>query len=649
MKASLSDLAYGVRVAASVCLALFVAFALELDNAFWAAASAAVVCQPNLGASLRKAWFRLVGTLIGAVMIVAIAAAFTQNRAGFLAALALWGAACALASTLLRNFAAYAAALAGYTAAIVARDALGDLGGGPDNEVFILALWRGSEICTGIVCAGVVFALTDLGGARRRLANLVNALIARIGTEFATNLTTLQGSVGIRRELIRDVIALDPAIDAAIGESAELRYQAPRLTRMANGFFGALAAWRAVDNHLPRVGADNNTRPEVAAILQALPSGGGPATLRLGYSSAARRLLSSRARSPAGQLLIDQTARTLFGLSGALSGLALLAGDPARQPSPAKAQRVYVADWGPSLLNALRALLAIGAAATLWIVTSWSEGALCMTWTAITVILFGPRGDTAYAAALTFFLGTALAAVLAALVKFALLPQVHSFPALALVLSCYIIPVSALGARWPQSALLMAMAANFVPLVAPANLANYDTVDFYNSALALCAGCALGVLSFQLLPPLSPAARTQRLLHSTLHDLRRIAADPPPYPEQWQERIYARLAACPDSAEPLQRARIVAALSAGTEIIRLNHLAQRLGLSRSPSPALTAFAQGRSGLAGTHLAQLDVLLAAMPCKGRGRLVSHMRASALALSEVLIQHSTYFDAAPHEPL
>jgi len=46
---------FGLRLWMSVCLALFVAFWLELKDALWAAATAAVVCQPRLGASLRKA------------------------------------------------------------------------------------------------------------------------------------------------------------------------------------------------------------------------------------------------------------------------------------------------------------------------------------------------------------------------------------------------------------------------------------------------------------------------------------------------------------------------------------------------------------------------------------------------------------------
>jgi uncharacterized membrane protein YccC len=64
-------------------------------------------------ASLRKGWFRMIGTIIGAVAIVVLTACFPQDRGPFLVGLALWGAGCALVATLLRNFAAYAAALAG--------------------------------------------------------------------------------------------------------------------------------------------------------------------------------------------------------------------------------------------------------------------------------------------------------------------------------------------------------------------------------------------------------------------------------------------------------------------------------------------------------------------------------------------------------
>jgi hypothetical protein len=74
-------LLFGLRLWASVCLALYVAFWLELDNAFWSGTTAAIVCQPHLGASLRKGWFRMIGTVVGAVAIVVLTACFPQERA----------------------------------------------------------------------------------------------------------------------------------------------------------------------------------------------------------------------------------------------------------------------------------------------------------------------------------------------------------------------------------------------------------------------------------------------------------------------------------------------------------------------------------------------------------------------------------------
>jgi uncharacterized membrane protein YccC len=102
-------LLFGLRLWVSVCLALYVAFRLELDDPFWAGTSAAAVCQPQLGASLRKGWFRIIGTLIGAVVSVLLTACFPQDSVAFLAALALWVAACAFVATVLRNFASYSA------------------------------------------------------------------------------------------------------------------------------------------------------------------------------------------------------------------------------------------------------------------------------------------------------------------------------------------------------------------------------------------------------------------------------------------------------------------------------------------------------------------------------------------------------------
>lgn len=170
-------LLFGIRLWASVCLALFIAFWLQLDNPYWAGTSAAIVCQPQLGASLRKGWFRMIGTVTGATVVVLLSACWPQDRIAYLALLAMWCALCVFVATVVRNFASYAASLAGYTAAIIAANNLGATGGA-SSDVFLLAVTRASEICIGIACAGIVLAGTDLGSAQRRLAESFAALMA---------------------------------------------------------------------------------------------------------------------------------------------------------------------------------------------------------------------------------------------------------------------------------------------------------------------------------------------------------------------------------------------------------------------------------------------------------------------------------------
>src|SRR5271165_2753382 len=147
----------------------------------------------------------MIGTVVGAVGVVILAALFRQDREGFLVGLALWCAASAFVATLLRNFASYAAALSGYTAAILASDVLGPVGATNSGSVTILAIDRALEICIGILCAGVVLALTDLGHSRRKLAAELAALSTEIMDGFADCFVTASSDLtqfqGLRRDL----------------------------------------------------------------------------------------------------------------------------------------------------------------------------------------------------------------------------------------------------------------------------------------------------------------------------------------------------------------------------------------------------------------------------------------------------------------
>src|SRR4051812_3790759 len=658
------SLLFALRLWAAVCLALFVAFWLELDNPFWAGTSAAIVCQLQLGASLRKGWFRMIGTVVGATMIVVLTACFPQDRIAFLVLLALWCGLCAFAATVLRNFASYSAALAGYTAAVIAADNLGATGGA-SSDVFLLAVTRASEICIGIACAGIVLAGTDLGGAQRRLAdsfaNLAAEIMGRFSRMLALAEAQLPDTKAERREFVRRVIALDPVIDQVLGESGHVRYHSLRLQTAIYGLFQGLDGWRGVATHLSRL-SEAARRQGAHIILRSLPSElrstpetgspalwtSGPLALRHVCEEAVRTLIVLPANTPSLRLLADETAKALAGMLHVLDGLALLVDAPRYLSPGARGFRLSEPDWLPALINAARAFLAIGAVALFWVATAWPNGASAMVFVATLVLLLSPKGDLAYGGSLAFALGVAGAVVCAAAVKFAILPALQTFPAFCAALGLFLLPAGfamAMSRQPMVTAVLTAMTFNFNPLLAPTNTMNYNTTQYYNSALAIVVGCGVAPLAFSLLPPLSPARRVRRLLALTSRELCRLATAPVgPTPDYWESRIYSRLIALPEKATPLQRAQLLAALSVGTEIIGLRQMATHLGTTTELDAALDDIALGHSTNAIAKLGQFDDRLAStretgteatMTLRGRGRI--------LVISEALAEHGAYFDA------
>jgi len=652
-------LLYGVRLWLAVCLALFVAFQLELQNPSWAGATAAIVCQPEVGAALRKGWFRMIGTIAGAIAIVAITITFAQSRTGYLITLALWGAVSAMLATLLHNFASYAGALAGITAFVIAGDMLGATGGASD-AVLMLAITRATEILIGIVCATGVLAVSDFGEARRHLSESLGRLSVQTAYGLFGALrpeTDAEADRQQRHRLLSEASGLGVVIDQAAGEISALPFR-PRVLQYAiDGLFAAITAWRVIAaNHEAHPAV---TEANAARILQCLPgrliheSGQpdwhtDPAALRNDCLASARRLLALPADTPSQRLLADSLARGLLAVRQTLGGLALLRRSHGFVLRPRRVGMV-VPDYLPPLLNGIRAFLTIGVADVIWIVTAWPNGGGMITFAAIIVILMAPLDQAAYSAALSFLLAAAVAAVLAAVLAFAVLPLQAGFISFCAALGLVLVPVGTLAAQSWRQTLFSVIALLFLPLLSPSNPEIYNPAAFYNAALALLSGVALAAIAFRLMPPLSPAFRARRLLALTLRDLRRLTCGPHPAPASvWQRHAYARMGALTAQMDLLQHARMAAALAAGNSIIRLRHLTNQLTMQPAMAPVLQAVRRGNSSDAIAALEGLEAALESVSPGNSGERAHQAlraRANAVELIEMLRTYSTYFDANP----
>ena len=647
----MAKILFGLRLWVSVCLALLVAYWLQLDDAYWAGTTASIVAQPALGASLQKGRYRALGTVLGAMAIVLLTAVFPQNHLGFLLSLTLWSAICGLGATILPNFSGYAAALAGYTAAVVFAKITENPG-----DVFLVAVTRAAEITIGIFSAGVVHALTDFGGARGRLqcalANIARGIAMGLDRTLAAD-ARLSEMRRVRRELIRRVAALGASIDEAIGESSHLRIRSSGLQAAVEAFFTVLSAWRGVANHLSEA-ASAQGKAACAALLPMISRAAqadwvnDPMAVRDLCGTEARHSLELPAPDLSARLLVDCCTQALNALERAANGLVLVS-NPGRERPDRSGNRLQVPDPLPGVLNGLRVVVALAAAEVFWIATAWPGGPTMITFTAVGVILFSPRADSAYSALIQYTVGTAIAGGIAAILGLAILPSLHGgFIVLSLVLGCVLLPLGALSAGpWHKQAFL-AMVTNFLPILAIENRPDYDGDRLLNATLTISVGMITAAIFLRLLPPLPPAERTRRLLALTLRDLRRLIGGGRRLEKgAWISVVSHRLAAMPEQATLEQEAELLACLSVGEASIALLEARPHVSGGDALDHAFTCLARANATAAHEWLARFCVQ---QPEGATAAAQPGMRAAVEAklITDALTRHPNFFARSLESP-
>ena len=116
----LSSWAFAIRIWLAIVLALYIGFWLELEAPSSAAVTVTILALPTRGQVLEKAVFRLMATVIGVAASITIIGLFVQTGSLLLVAFAAWLGFCVYVVGLLDGNRAYAAALSGYTIAIIA-------------------------------------------------------------------------------------------------------------------------------------------------------------------------------------------------------------------------------------------------------------------------------------------------------------------------------------------------------------------------------------------------------------------------------------------------------------------------------------------------------------------------------------------------
>lgn len=610
VRASAPRVIFGLRLAASVCLSLYITYALELQNSFWAATTATIVCQPNLGTSLQKGRWRIIGTIVGALVMIAVLAVCAQQRYALAFCLALWCGMCGVAVVLLRNFASYAAALAGITAAIVFADTIAD-----PTSAFFLSVIRVSEIGIGIGSTLLVILLTDFGAASRRLVDMLQDSARQLWKGFRAILVAQGEAAGQRgavRDLMRSLGPLQLATDAAMADSSYLRARSGNLRLCSARLMDALLAWQQISRMESVPGGlvdDVRVRLE-AAVAQLDPRdlAGDPEHFR----DACRQALDTIAAIPPSDLrttVQTDASRTFASCLAAMAdSVALLHGGRTARKAFAR-RAIVIGDPLPALLSGLRVFAAIAAAAAFSIFSAWQEGPLAIAFVAVATLIFGSAGDQSRALAVDYTLGSLLMAVIGGVLYFGVLPSISTFPALAAMLVLLLVPIGFMQAGSWHPTLFLAMAIISLPLLEIGNPVAYDPSGYFNVALAIVAGSAMGLLFFIILPGLSPQVRARRLLALSVRDVRRLAARPRPRDGvRWSELMTRRVEDLPPQASDDEARSLLALFSLGRAIVSLRAALMDAGEQLLLAYATTELADGRPAAARRAFGELAARL-----------------------------------------
>jgi len=501
-----ADLIFALKTFAASMLALVIALAMDLPRPYWAMATVYITSQPLAGATSSKAFFRVMGTLVGATMTVALVPNLINAPELLCLAIALWVGLCLYLSLLDGTPRSYVFMLAGYTVALIGFPSVSEPG-----AIFDTAVARLEEISLGIICASLVSTIvfprsvapavahrdTWLADARR----LSQVVLLRDGTndtrrgkrlKLATDIAEIDtlsthlaydrltdrdavtglGEIRLRMLTLLPVIASIEDRLAAVGEEA-LRRQ-PELKRLLED----LAQWIVSD-----VGA-RQPADRIREVIAQQQAG-------LDDSASWERIITTSLLSRLRDLVdLSSDCRALTEAIG--EGRSISTVDLAFHPE-AGAAPVRHRDRGLALWSAAGAAIAILICCALWIGTGWPDGASAPMMAAVACSFFAAQDEPARFIR-KFGLGSLVAIVVVATYLFAIIPAISHIEVLIVALAPTFLLYGFLIGRPATSGTGMALAANTATLLALQSTYIADFASFANSAVAFFVGVIIAEL-----------------------------------------------------------------------------------------------------------------------------------------------------------
>jgi uncharacterized membrane protein YccC len=665
------DWLFSAKSFAAAVLALYIAFELDLPQPSWSITTVYVVSQPLAGMVLAKSLYRVLGTVIGAIVSLVLVALFANAPELFCLALALWIGAGTAVSIYLRDAPqAYVGMLSGYSAAIIGLPAAL-----APETAFDFAVARCLEIILGISCATLVHHLVLPQRAGAALAEALSSTLPTMARWAEDRLSAEAAEAEIqtdRRRMVAAVVGLEQLRVFANLDTPAVRAM-DSLVRLFEANLLSLLAHlvSAHDRILLLRQRDPQQIERLRPLLQMtkahVAAWTGPATPDESQQEAAegaRIQAEIDAAQPSRQELESTphpflVRNILLRLQDIIDawrdavwirthmGLGVLPPEREAAPSFQPYREPALALTGGAV-----ATLTIVGASLFWIYSAWPNGATAVTFAGIMCAIMGPRDNPA-AGAVMFFRMTVVAVVISAAYLFVLLPRLDTFAALVVALAPLYL-VCGLLLTVPQ-AVPMVIPLIFVAggLIGISNQMTYDFEAFANSALGYLVGIGFGAVSLALFRPFGREVAATRLIHGLLRDLARVAAAAAPETRTaYESRTFDRINALLAQLDP-ETPRYGQSVQGGFAALRvgLNILVLRRELPHVPADVARSIEGALGGLSAAFRAALSGHASPSPAplleSARNRVLSAegdflIVADALyGIQTTLEQHESFF--------
>ncbi|CAI1529142.1 p-hydroxybenzoic acid efflux pump subunit AaeB [Serratia quinivorans] len=584
-KANAGQWRYALRNSLAMCLSLWVAFVLNLDEPYWALTSAAVVSFPTVGGVISKSIGRVFGSLVGAAASMAIAGHCLNDPWLFTLFIAAWIGLCTYISNHYQNNVSYAFALAGYTAAIIAFSTVNVT---DTQQIFDIAQARVCEVITGILCGGLMMMILPSTSDGEALLTSLRRMHLRL-LEHAAMLWQPEITVQMRTShegVIGQILTMNLLRIQAFWSHYRLRrqnnllnymlHQQLRITSVISSLRRMLLNWpdrpanlaTVLDQLLNELRNPDTDKYRLARILQQIAPQD-PADYR-------HRAFWLRLRHFCWLYL--NCSRWLQRLENATPVSEI---QPPRVTSLARHTDSYEAAY-----NGLRTFLCIILGCAYWINTQWDAGSSALTLVAISCVLYSSTPSPINSIT-TLLKAVTLLSIVCFLVKFGLMIQIDDLWLFCAFLFPVLVTMQMLKLQNPSYAALWGQLIVFMgSFLSVTNPPSYDYQSFINDSIGKIVGVLLAGMAFQILRPSSDKRKSRRIIRALRRDfIDQLSKKPQQSESQFESLIYHRISQLNQSQDQEARSWL---LRWGVVLLNCSHIVWQLRDWQTRSDPLSA-------------------------------------------------------------